>query len=88
MRLILRLIFSELTRRKTRVALVLFGMAASSALVVWVLGGYNGLMEQFHDDAEKQLGRYQFRLAADSGSGPGMMRGGGAGGGALGGSPF
>ncbi|MEW4486525.1 FtsX-like permease family protein [Thalassoglobus sp. JC818] len=56
--LIAKLVFSQMWHHPGRPLITIFGVIASTCAVVWVVSGYDALVSQFDENAQKYLGRY------------------------------
>ncbi len=58
MKIELRIMASGIRRHPARIILTSLAMVAASCIVVWVVSGYDALVSQFKDSAERTMGRY------------------------------
>lgn len=56
--LIRRLVLAQMKLHPARAVITTLGVIASTCAVVWVVSGYDALVSQFDENAEKYLGRY------------------------------
>lgn len=63
-RLVLKLLIADFLWRPMRVALAALAVIAAACVVVWVVSGYDALVQGFDDNAEKYLGRTDLVLIA------------------------
>ncbi|MCZ2343296.1 MAG: FtsX-like permease family protein [Bacteroidales bacterium] len=56
-RLLLKLLISDFLWRPARVVLAALAVVAAACVVVWVVSGYDALVQGFDDNAEKYLGQ-------------------------------
>ncbi|QDT33119.1 ABC transporter permease [Thalassoglobus polymorphus] len=56
--LIRKLVVSQMRLHPTRAIITIVGFIASTCAVVWVVSGYDSLVAQFDENAQKYLGRY------------------------------
>ncbi|MCE9547172.1 MAG: ABC transporter permease [Planctomycetia bacterium] len=59
LKLVGRLVLAQARRHPGRLLLTILATVASACIVVWVVSGYDSLVQQFGDFSEKYLGRYQ-----------------------------
>jgi len=85
MKFVWNLVLSRMKRQRKRLLFVLLAIAASSCLIVWMIGGFQALFIDVSTQNADYLGNYDLRIAAKS-----MNEGGsvGRGGGAAFGGPF
>ena len=57
-KLIPKLVLSQMAHHPGRAIVTVVGVIASTCAVVWVVSGYDALVSQFDENAEKYLGRY------------------------------
>lgn len=60
--LLLKIVGRQLQLHPGRAVITLVGVIASASAVVWVVSGYDGLVAQFDENAERYLGRYDLLL--------------------------
>lgn len=76
MNLAFKLVFARFKKQKIRTLLVVLAIAATSCLVVWVIGGYKTLFTDMIGSEDNSLGRYDLKtMAIGSGSGNGFGAG-------------
>lgn len=63
MNVVFRLALRYFVQRPARLLLTSLATAAAAAMVVWVVSGYDALLESFDEYAELSLGRYPFSVA-------------------------
>ena len=66
MRIVWRLAAAYARQHPARWALTSLAVIAAACMVVWVVSGYDALVSQFDDEAEKYLGRYDLVIVPDS----------------------
>jgi putative ABC transport system permease protein len=77
MKVVLRLVVAHARQHPGRVLFTLLSTTLSAVVVVWVVSGYDSLVDKFDDFAEGYLGRYQLILVnarpAEQFGGPGPV---------------
>ncbi|QDS94760.1 FtsX-like permease family protein [Roseimaritima multifibrata] len=66
LKLLTRLVTSQMRLHPGRVLITALGIIASTCAVVWVVSGYDALVSQFDENAGKYLGRYDALVIAKS----------------------
>ena len=54
-----KLVMADMRRRPGRLLLTILSTIAAACVVVWVVSGYDSLVQSFRELAEKYLGRYE-----------------------------
>ena len=54
-----KLVMADVRRRPGRLLLTILSTIAAACIVVWVVSGYDSLVQSFRELAEKYLGRYE-----------------------------
>ncbi|MBQ9811884.1 MAG: ABC transporter permease [Thermoguttaceae bacterium] len=62
MKFVWKIVLSRMKRQKVRLLFVLLAIAASSCLIVWVIGGFNALFLEATDADAKYLGEYDLKV--------------------------
>src|SRR5436309_2329805 len=75
LRVVARLAIAQARRRPGRVLLACLSTIAAACVVVWVVSGYDALVEQFGGLGEEYVGRYEMLLLPTQGEAPGGMPG-------------
>jgi len=70
MKLAWKLALAYFTHHPARMALTSLAVAASAAIVVWVVSGYDALSGQFGHQATQYLGRYDFFIVPEDAENP------------------
>ena len=66
MKLELKIMLAGIRRHPMRIIFTSLAMIASSCVVVWVVSGYDAMVSQFHESAQKSLGRYEMVVVPES----------------------
>lgn len=66
MKLEFKIMITGISQHPARIVLTSLAMVAASCIVIWVVSGYDALVSQFHDSAEKTMGRYDMVVVPDS----------------------
>ncbi|HEY2840411.1 MAG TPA: hypothetical protein VGJ26_14740, partial [Pirellulales bacterium] len=79
LKIVTRLVFSHARQHPARMLLTVVSTIAAACIVVWVVSGYDSLVQKFDDFAEGYLGRYELVVlpVADPSATAGPMGGGG-----------
>ena len=54
-----KLVMADIRRRPGRLLLTILSTVAAACVVVWVVSGYDSLVQKFKELSEKYLGRYE-----------------------------
>lgn len=63
MKIVLKLTLANLRQYPARLLLTSLATVAAAAMVVWVVSGYDALLQTFHNYSDKALGRYPLAVA-------------------------
>ncbi|MFT3881119.1 MAG: ABC transporter permease [Gemmatales bacterium] len=74
MRFLLQLYLAHVRLHPARLILTTLAVIASACIVVWVVSGYDALLSQFDDNANKYLGRYDIILLPNGPGFPPQLR--------------
>ncbi|GAA5509508.1 ABC transporter permease [Novipirellula caenicola] len=66
-RLIVKLVVAPMRRSPGRAIVTALGVIAATCAVVWVVSGYDALVSNFDENADKYLGRYDVLVIASDG---------------------
>ncbi len=66
MKLEVKIMLAGVFRHPMRIIFTSLAMVASSCMVVWVVSGYDAMVSQFRESAQKTLGRYDMVVVPES----------------------